>query len=452
MKRIIKKWSTLAQPGHSRFIYSIPITVLGKTLQQKKSIKIEFTYLQVAVWALVLLTGAYVAWEIYWYNKVGLHFIKWHTHLVFTAMFFGLLVHIPLLLFSRFSKILRPGNSRTITASVVFTFLLIEITMMLSGKGKTYSESTNGYYISPFTRDKNIYHTYPPNSKSIVKTNEFIYPVSYNSLGFVGAEWPIQKDSTKIRIITLGDSFTEGYGAPSDSSYPALLSKIVGEKYEILNAGVCGSDPVFCLKNVEDRLLNLKPDLLVQSISENDIIFDLCVCGGYERYNKGGSTYTQSVNSPAWEPLYAISYSSRIFFHALGYNLSRPCGDINNPSFITRQNLILKDVCDRYESLGIANNINVLIVFYPTLLEVSKNKYNFDLTEAKRHISSLSHVKFVDLFSCYQSKILYSGIKPIEYYWAIDGHHNSLGYRLMAECIASAVKPLAETDTCKKLP
>lgn len=424
--------------------------MLGKSLQQKISIKIEFTYLQVVAWALVLLTGAYVAWEIYWYNKAGLHFIKWHTHLVFTALFFGTLVYLPLALIASFSRRLPANSIKTITLSVVLTFTLIELIAMATGWGKTYSEKVNGYYISPYQKNKRTYHTYPPNSSSSVNTPEFSYSANYNSLGYTDSEWPKERDSSKIRIITLGDSFTEGYGAPSDSSYPALLSTILGTHYEILNAGVCGSDPVFGLKNLQDRLLVYKPDWVMQTVTENDVVFDMCVGGGFERF--GADMVLQQAQSPAWEPLYALSYSARIFLRALGYSMQTPCGPADSKAFIARQNLLLQDIFDRYERLGAKNDIQVLIVFFPTRSEVLNDNYDFDFTESKKYIHRLNHVKYVDLFQCYRSKIKRGGMAADSYYWKIDGHHNSLGYRLMAECIASAVKPLAETDTCKKLP
>ncbi len=112
----------------------------------------------------------------------------------------------------------------------------------------------------------------------------------------------------------------------------------------------------------------------------------------------------------------------------------------------------MQDIFDRYERLGAKNDIQVLIVFFPTRSEVLNDNYDFDFTESKKYIHRLNHVKYVDLFPCYRSKIKRGGMAADSYYWKIDGHHNSLGYRLMAECLASAVKPLAETDNCKKLP
>jgi len=53
-------------------------------------------------------------------------------------------------------------------------------------------------------------------------------------------------------------------------------------------------------------------------------------------------------------------------------------------------------------------------------------------------------VQYVDLFPCYRSTIKTDGKKAETYYWKIDGHHNPTGYRMMAQCIADAVKPLAQ--------
>ncbi len=327
--------------------------------------------------------------------------------------------------------------------------LFLELLLILSEWNKTYSEKRWGYYQSPFQQDaKNYYHIYNPGDTITHSAPEFAFTLHYNALGYLGSEWNNQKDNSKKRVITLGDSFTEGDGAPMDSCYPALMQTILGENFEILNAGVSGSDPVFGIKNFEDRLLNYQPDVLVQAVSENDMLFDMCIRGGYERFQSDSTVKFNSA--PVWEPIYAMSYVSRLFFHAFDYNMATPCGSIKNPAFIASQNGILKNVLDRFEATAAANNTKVLFVFYPTKFEVFRDAYDFDFSAAKKYVAQLPHVSYVDLFPCYRSTIKSGGKKAADYYWKIDAHHNSTGYKMMAECIAEKVKEIVASDTISK--
>ncbi|MBL7777715.1 MAG: hypothetical protein JNK66_05370 [Chitinophagales bacterium] len=408
-------------------------SILSRHIQISVRVSVAQLLLAVAT----LLFATYLGWELYWFQKIGLYFIKWHTHLVFTALLFAALLFTPIYLFSFF----RQGDSRkkawSIAISVWLVFLFLELALLVLGWNKTYNETRSGYYRSPFEPEaENTYHIYHPNDSLKVTAPEFSYVAHYNSLGFPGKEWPTEK-SNRNRIVTLGDSFTEGDGAPMDSTYPAQLQNILGDSFEILNAGVRGSDPVFGVKIFEDQIAAYQPDLVLQTISENDVLFDMCIRGGYERFLPDSTV--RFASPPWWEPIYAMSYVSRIFFHAFGFDMSEPCGNTKSPAFVAQQNELLKDVLNRFEATAAANNTPVLIVFFPTKFEVFRNAYDFDYTSAKQHINTLPHVSFVDLFDCYRSKINNSGKPKQDFYWVIDGHHNPRGYGLMASCVAEAI-------------
>ena len=55
---------------------------------------------------------------------------------------------------------------------------------------------------------------------------------------------------TKLRVVCIGDSITEGFGLGDDPSvyYPSLLQEFLGEEYEVFNEGVTCS----CVTMMED--------------------------------------------------------------------------------------------------------------------------------------------------------------------------------------------------------
>ncbi|MCS6934342.1 MAG: GDSL-type esterase/lipase family protein [Chitinophagales bacterium] len=411
---------------------------INNFLNRNINIQITLSVAQMLLILVAILLSCYFIWEIYWWNKVGLRFIKWHTHIVFASLCAGIIVGIGIFI-SRKEKN-RNKKLQTLSTSLIIAMMviLLETALTLTDSVKTYSEIRSHFYQSPFEPDtKNYYHTAQPGNKVTVSAPEFSYTTSYNSLGYADAEWPVEKRKA-FRIITSGDSFTEGDGAPMDSSYPALLRQMLGDSVEVLNAGVRGSDPVFGLKNMEDRFAAYHPDLVIQAVSENDLLFDMCIRGGYERFRPDSTV--QFAAAPWWEPIYAMSYLSRVFFHALGFNMAEPCGKPTHSDFIARQQKLMIDILNRFEKAAKAQNTRVLIVFYPTKIETLDFRYTTDYLPLKKHIETLPHVSYADIMECYQHQITAQGKEPQDFYWVIDGHHNATGYHLMATCIAEAIR------------
>ncbi len=71
------------------------------------------------------------------------------------------------------------------------------------------------------------FHTWPPNDEHEYHApGEFRYTRMSNNLGLSEENIPEVKPANEFRIIGLGDSFTEGVGAPYDSTWVKQLEKI----------------------------------------------------------------------------------------------------------------------------------------------------------------------------------------------------------------------------------
>ncbi len=100
--------------------------------------------------------------------------------------------------------------------------------------------------------------------------------VTINSLGLRGAEVMQPKPPGVFRVIVTGGSTTFGFGASSDSAtIPAYLEQILrqqtGLKVEVINAGVPGYDSAQELVQLELRLLQLQPDMVIVYDGANDL-------------------------------------------------------------------------------------------------------------------------------------------------------------------------------------
>jgi lysophospholipase L1-like esterase len=71
------------------------------------------------------------------------------------------------------------------------------------------------------------------------------------------------------RIVTVGDSFTEGQGVPEASTFSAVLDELGGPSREVLNCGRRGYD-VSDVAGFFERQLVLEPDLVVYAYTLND--------------------------------------------------------------------------------------------------------------------------------------------------------------------------------------
>ena len=101
--------------------------------------------------------------------------------------------------------------------------------------------------------------------------------LSHNSLGYRGGEFQKNKPDSLFRIVCIGGSttYTE-FVNDNAQTYPALLQEILRTEYnlpnvEVINAGVPGYNSWESLINLEFRVLDLNPDLVIVYHGTNDV-------------------------------------------------------------------------------------------------------------------------------------------------------------------------------------
>jgi len=80
----------------------------------------------------------------------------------------------------------------------------------------------------------------------------------------------LQKLKQTDTILAFGDSLTFGYGAPTGSSYPAVLSELTG--LTIINEGSSGEVSAKGLKRLAGLLDRYQPQLLILCHGANDML------------------------------------------------------------------------------------------------------------------------------------------------------------------------------------
>lgn len=133
-----------------------------------------------------------------------------------------------------------------------------------------------------------LHHVLIPNCSGVVETRDYGYPFITNSLGLKGKEIALEKPEGVFRVLVVGDSYVEGWGAAQEEGFVKVAERILnrqGKKVEVINAGVSSYSPVLELEYLRTSGLALEPDLVIMMVDPNDM-HDEFFYGGWERHVK----------------------------------------------------------------------------------------------------------------------------------------------------------------------
>lgn len=315
--------------------------------------------------------------------------------------------------------------------SCVFALGVGELFCRIKGSYLSYNERTGASgYTSPFEMDsRDSTRAYQPYTKRLLKRNEFTDEWTSNADGL--KEKNITQKKNKKRILILGDSFTEGVGAPPDSSYPRILETLLvnsNDSAEVINAGIGGSDIFFEYKLLQVLLPKYQPDVVIVTCNASDI-FEYSTRGGFERFHKDGSIHYR--NAPWFEPLYAHSLFARVFIHdVLQYDFNFiPKDQYNTETAKALQRMAL--AIDWVQLLCRQQQIPFGMVFHPFHGDFEYPE-TYLMKDLVKHCNQ-NHIPNVDALPYMQTK----GINNNNWasiYWPMDGHFKPKGYALLANC------------------
>ncbi len=297
----------------------------------------------------------------------------------------------------------------------------------------TNHEYQMNLYVPPI----NLYHVYSPNSITQWTNEEYGHYRKINSQGLCDEEQTIKTDSLTNTIIGLGDSFTEGLGAHSDSTWLKFLErKILSQsqtKYQFINAGISGSDPVYEYILLRDKLLKFKPNTVILALGYE--INEMIIRGGFERFQNDGTIKYR--DKPFWYPLYKISGVFRLFVRICFANEMLLPG---NQVKIEEKKAIneIQSIILLFKQLGEKMNFKLVLTIYPLYKETINKKYDYWTETIK--FAQKNQIITVDLLKFYIDSVHMNKTNISNYYWPIDGHYNAKGYEKMAEGIYQSIK------------
>lgn len=319
---------------------------------------------------------------------------------------------------------------------LIFLLLVIELSLTFIFKtGNNFMENETGVYFSEYMRKPqlNLLHFlgwkdvqmsfengYKPNTKRIHHTDEFNYSYVTNKSGMRGLLPSIEKNKNEYRIVVLGDSFVEGFGSPDDSTFPVLLQNQLNyenKKITVINAGICGSNPLYEIKLYKNLLKKYNPDMVLLQTNIMDI--------------SDVEYVINQNNMPLREYFFAASRIIRGFYSGVLKN-----NKFKNVEYKKTENihLIVTRLSDFNRQLKGISKFSVILM--PSL---NKAYHVIDkelMTEQYKNALLKSGIQVIDLQKEYKTISFMYTDRLKRYFWEKDGHHTPEGYYLMSKIVA----------------
>ena len=308
-------------------------------------------------------------------------------------------------------------------------FVVFEITLRYFGYGN----------VEIYQPDTKLYWRLKPNQDCFTKIDH--KPVHINSRGTRGPEFEVPKPAQNIRILSLGDSRTFGWGVSDEQTYSALLQSCLQQavgpqkKVEVINAGVnAWSYPQmlvyfreFGLKDQPDLVLLADANLWTQFSETNDPAF-------VRRFMRRVQLKNFLRHFAAYHFIVEVQLKNFYEQQRTKFIPVDPKHDAlfkeqqkSDPNAVFRNAIV--DLCQ----LASQNNVKPVLLFQPTVDDLTKPG---PVLETKREVSAQLGAPLVDLTPEVQpqGKSLYLADDPV--------HFNARGNELIAARLCQAITPL----------
>lgn len=394
--------------------------------------------------SILIFIGVFIVVNFFW-GFLGI------SSIFLTLSFYGLLGFCGVQLINLFKiEQSKKLNYKLFVIVLLVGLFTVELVLRFGTKSYLSRGERNGdfFYNSPYKQLRLDYfkrkyvikqhdcqlRIHAPGTSEFIKRHEFNYRHQFNSLGLRGKE--PKQDTSVYTILCVGDSFTEGEGAPADSTWPVLFEQLLLTSHptvniQCLNAGVSGSDPFYEYLLVERKLLNYRPKMVIVSINQSDI-YDAIVRGGFERFDaRGGLVYQQG---PWWEIFYQFSYIFRNITHSVfKLNMQLMTDDQYEAEVAKAINKIEHCIYQKFKQLSLRKHFRLVVVLHALQYELEQEQ-----SALKPLVQSFKNDSSITIINLHDALIERHKKQAIAYntlYWPIDMHHTPTGYALWAEVL-----------------
>jgi lysophospholipase L1-like esterase len=322
-------------------------------------------------------------------------------------------------------------NVALATASLAFCFTLVEVALRVMGYGN----------VEIYEPDRQLFWQLKPSQNCYTKIDR--KPVHINSHGTRGPEFNSAKPPGTLRILSLGDSRTFGWGLSEAETYSGRLEKLLQDrlgparKAEVINAGVNAWSFPQMLVYFRERALAFQPDLVI-----------LGDANYWTQFSEQSSPefVTQFMRRVWLKNLlrrfalyhFVVEVQLKDFYerHRLKFIPVDPKQDTlfkeqqqADPDAVFRQSI------ENFCQLAVSKGVQPVLLYQPTLTELETGEVS-SIGRVKRDLHQRNKVPLVDLTSALapQGKALYLEADPV--------HLNAAGNEIIAQKLFESVLPL----------
>ena len=317
-----------------------------------------------------------------------------------------------------------------------------EIVLRVSCAYCTWTEKNEGVFVPPYAvNESSWYHASDPNALLSYQLSEFDYEKRTNSLGLRDVEHPLPKRSGELRLVAVGDSFTEGWGARFEQTWLNQLGGMLNagsgaSQLTMMCGGVAGSDPFYNYRMLVDKLLPYRPDFVLLVVNNTDVM-DVIRRGGMERFQPDGTV--QGVEPPPMPWLYESSHVARlVLFEVFDYThllITRAEREKRAQQALAK----LMALVSEYNTVLELQGVDFMLVLVPHHNELKRNRY--DRIDALKDYALKRQIDVIDTKPYLYSKLEQHEGRLADLYWPVDMHFTELGYRYFAEAIEIGLGP-----------
>ncbi|MGL4609348.1 MAG: SGNH/GDSL hydrolase family protein [Trueperaceae bacterium] len=117
-----------------------------------------------------------------------------------------------------------------------------------------------------------------------------------NELGLRSPDMATLETATGVRVLVLGDSYTQAMQVSNEVAFPQQLNTLLGEDSIVINAGREGGSPADYIALENFNKTTFQPDVVVVQLNEGDFTRDLLSKNQTFYLESAGNSYTMKEN------------------------------------------------------------------------------------------------------------------------------------------------------------
>ena len=383
-----------------------------------------------------------------------------YTALIFVFQLLAVAAGAFLLIRQPEIKLPKKSEVGLILFSTLLTFLLLE---MMSRVWLNYLATPDQYdrYVLFTSIDPKEFTFTPHPYLSYYPTPNYQKGLtSHNSLGYRNDEFSLEKPNEAYRIVALGGSSTYDVSIKDNAAiFTSQLEKTLKEDYgyqnvQVINAGVPGYNSWEILVNLEFRVLDLDPDLVIIYEGTNDVHARMVEPSSYRGDDSGRRQAWQVPAVALWEHSALLRITSRMMNFTRQVSIDdfvssptyvswpyeyRLSEDNLDPSEILKENppIYFRRNLENMGAIAKEHNVTIMLSTWahsPYLNDyASQDYYQLAFAENNNVVKDVAAKQQIPLFD-------FAAVMPQDVtYWADGRHVNEAGALVKAKLFAEFI-------------